>query len=139
MTLELRATPEEVMRAVDALQQFGRERGVSEQALFKVALALEECASNIVNHAYQRDPRRAFRVSLEYGGDAMTVELRDDGVEFNPTARPEAAPLAEGEERPPGGWGIELVRRSVDEITYRRECGENVLRLTKHVSRNKTV
>ena len=49
MTLELHATPEEVMRAVDALQSFGQTRQVPEKTLFGLALALEECGSNIAN------------------------------------------------------------------------------------------
>ena len=41
MTLELHATPEEVMRAVDALREFGQARQVAERTLFGLALALE--------------------------------------------------------------------------------------------------
>ena len=34
----------------------------------------------------------------------------------------------------PGGWGIQLVRRQMDKIEYRRQAGENVLRLTKSIT-----
>ena len=43
--------------------------------------------------------------------------------------------LPEDDDRPAGGWGIQLVRRYMDEIHYRREAGENVLRLTKRLVR----
>jgi serine/threonine-protein kinase RsbW len=133
MTLELRATPEEVMRAVEALQALGQEKGVGEKELFGLALALEECGSNIVNHALRRDERQTFQVNIEHTGRAMTVELRDRGPEFDPT-RVAAVERATGEDdRPPGGWGIQLVRHYMDEIHYRREGGENVLRLTKRL------
>jgi anti-sigma regulatory factor (Ser/Thr protein kinase) len=131
MTLELHATPEEVMRAVDALQEFGRARQVPEKQLFGLALALEECASNIVNHALRRDARQTFRVTLEHTGSAMVIELRDRGPEFDPTQAPMPAKEAGGDDQPPGGWGIQLVRRYMDEIRYACEGGENVLRLTK--------
>jgi anti-sigma regulatory factor (Ser/Thr protein kinase) len=133
MTLELHAMPEEVMRAVEALQAFGREKQVAEKDLFGLALALEECGSNIVNHALQRDARRKFRVSIEHTGTAVTVELRDRGPEFDPTQARPVEPAAGEEERPPGGWGIQLVRRYMDEVSYQREAGENVLRLTKRL------
>ena len=56
MTLELHATPEEVMRAVEALAGVRRgARQVPAKILFGLTLALEECGSNIVNHALQRD------------------------------------------------------------------------------------
>jgi len=137
MILELQATPEEVMRAVETLRAFGRERQVAEKDLFGLALALEECGSNIVNHALQRDARRKFRVVIEHTGTAVTIELRDRGPEFDPT-QVRAVETATGEEaQRPGGWGLQLVRRFMDEIRYRREADENVLRLTKRLVRTK--
>ena len=133
MMLELQATPEEVMRAVEALQAFGRERQVGDKELFGLALALEECGSNIVNHALRRDARQKFQVSIEHTGSALTIELRDHGPEFDPTQIRATEPAKADEDRPPGGWGIQLVRRYMDELSYRREAGENVLRLTKRL------
>ena len=133
MTLELQATPEEVMRAVEVLQEFGREKHVGERELFGLALALEECGSNIVNHALHRDSRQKFQVRIEHTGSVMTIELRDHGPEFDPTRVPVGEPQAGDDDRPPGGWGIQLVRHYIDDMTYCRETGENVLRLTKRL------
>ena len=133
MTLELQATPEEVMRAVEALQEFGREKQVAEKELFGLALALEECGSNIVNHALQRDPRQKFQVVIKHTSSAVTIELRDRGPAFDPTQVRVAEPVTGEDDRPPGGWGIQLVRHYMDEIRYRREAGENVLHLTKQL------
>ena len=132
MILELNATPEEVMRAVEAMQEFAAVRGVPEKCIFGLALALEECASNIVNHALQHDPRQKFRVELGHSNDQFIIELRDRGPEFDPTAAAERTPKAEDDDLP-GGWGIHLVRRYTDEIRYTREGSENVLRLTKRL------
>jgi anti-sigma regulatory factor (Ser/Thr protein kinase) len=133
MILELRAAPEEVMRAVDALQTFGRERQIQEKELFGLTLALEECGSNIVNHALQRDARQKFQVIIEHTGSSVTLELRDRGPEFDPTQARIRETTNFEDERLPGGWGLQLVRRYMDEIRYRREGGENVLRLTKRL------
>jgi sigma-B regulation protein RsbU (phosphoserine phosphatase) len=133
-TLELCATPAEVMRAVAALQAFGAALGVSEPALFGLALALEECGSNVVNHALGRDARQCFRVRFSVAGGALVVELRDRGPAFDPTAAPAPAPDAGDDSRPPGGWGISLVRRHADGVEYAREGDENVLRLTKRLA-----
>jgi len=132
--LELRATPAEVMRAVEALQAFGGAMRVPERALYGLALALEECASNIVNHALGRDERQTFRVSFEVAGDALVVELRDRGPAFDPTRAPAGEPGADDGTRAPGGWGIPLVHRSVDVVEYAREGDENVLRLGKRLA-----
>ena len=135
MILELQATPEEVMRAVETLQEFGQARQVPEKTLFGLALALEECGSNIVNHALRGDPRQKFQVVIERTGTAVTIELRDRGPEFDPTQARVVEPAAGDDDRPPGGWGIQLVRHYMDEIRYAREGGENVLRLTKQLPR----
>jgi serine/threonine-protein kinase RsbW len=133
MTLVLHATPEEVMRAVKALQEFGRIRQIPDKLLFGLALSLEECGSNIVHHALRGDPQQTFHVSLEHTGNAMVIELRDRGPAFDPTQVPVPETEAGGDDRPPGGWGIQLVRRYTDEMCHTREGEENILRLTKRL------
>jgi len=64
----------------------------------------------------------------------VTIELRDRGPEFDPTQVPVVEPAAGDDDRPPGGWGIRLVRHYMDEIRYAREAGENVLRMTKRLA-----
>ncbi len=130
MRLELQATPAEVMRAVEAVREFAGQRGASEKELFGLALALEECATNIVNHALQRDARQQFRVTLGQSGNRILIELRDRGPAFDPS---QVVEKPRPDDAPPGGWGLTLVRRYVDEIEYAREGGENVLRLRKRL------
>ena len=132
MTLDLHATSAEVMRAVESLQALGEAVRIPNKILCGLTLALEECASNIVNHGLQCDARQTFRVIFEHSARKLVIELRDPGPPFDPTRVP--APAADAhDERPPGGWGILLVRRYVDEMHYSREGGENVLRLTKNL------
>lgn len=130
MTLELHATSEEVMRAVETLQQFAAARGLPEKAVFSLALALEEAGSNIVDHALLRDGRKTFRVIIEETGGTFVIELRDRGPEFDPTAATQRETQTQDNDQP-GGWGIQLIRRFLDDIDYRREGGENILRLIK--------
>ena len=132
MTLELHATPKEVMRAVEALREFGAKRGLGETEIFGAMLSLEECGSNIVDHALRRDSAQTFTVRMNYADSLLTLELRDPGPEFDPTAAPTEFQYAR-DEQPLGGWGIQLVRRYMDQVQYRREGGENVLSHTKRL------
>lgn len=134
MNLELHATPEEVMRAVEAMQEFALAQAVPDKLIFGLALALEECGSNVVNHGLKRDAAKTFHVAFEHRGDTFVIELRDGGPEFDPTAAADRKPQAEDDDLP-GGWGIQLVRRYLDEIHYRREAGQNILRLTKRLDK----
>jgi serine/threonine-protein kinase RsbW len=131
MTLELHATPDEVMRGVNALREFARAQCLTEKTVFDLALALEECGSNIVNHAYKRDPTQKFSVTFHRNGSAIHIELRDRGPQFDPTNIKGKPPASEDDL--PGGWGIELVRYYMDEVHYKREGEENILRLTRRL------
>jgi anti-sigma regulatory factor (Ser/Thr protein kinase) len=131
MKLELHATPEEVMRAVETMQAHALAQGVPEKMLFGLALALEECASNVVNHALKRDAEKIFNVAFDRLGEVFFIEIRDGGPPFDPTAS--ASRKAQQDDDLPGGWGIELVRRYTDTLIYRREGAENVLRLEKKI------
>ena len=133
MTLDLQATPEEVMRAVERLQAMGEERDLPMKTLFGLTLALEECASNIVNHALKCDANRKFSVDLEISESQASIELRDSGPEYDPTQAPDREPSPDNDDEPPGGWGIQLVRRYTDEMLYERTAEENILRLTKRL------
>lgn len=137
MTLELHATSGEVMRAVEAFQEFARAQLIPEKTAFGLALALEESACNIVNYALEHAAQRTFRVTFGRAGDEIFIELRDHGPEFDPIAW--TAPCSETEnEDAIGGWGIELIRRHVDEMRYEREAGENILHLSKRLMPERT-
>jgi anti-sigma regulatory factor (Ser/Thr protein kinase) len=133
MTLELHATPEEVMRAVEALHDFAQAQHLPDDTAFALKLALEECGSNIVNHALRRNAGCSFRVTIERAGSEVSIELRDPGPEFNAVTAVGCKRRADEDVRP-GGWGLQLVSRYMDEIRYRREGGENVLRLIKRLT-----
>jgi anti-sigma regulatory factor (Ser/Thr protein kinase) len=134
MKLTLHATPEEVMRAVESLQELGESWQLAPKEIFGLSLALEECGSNIVNHSLQRDRAQTFEISINHTSDTVILELRDCGPAFDPTQAP-VVPLEADDDLPPGGWGIQLVRRYIDDIQYAREGSENVLRLTKRLIR----
>ena len=134
MTLELHATPEEVMRAVEALQEFGAARQVAGKILFGLTLALEECGSNIVNHALQPRPRRNVPRDLRpHRQRRSPSNCAIAGPAFDPTLRPAGrAAKPTTTLRPAAG---EFFSSAATRMKYTtpREGGENVLRLTKHL------
>ena len=63
----------------------------------------------------------------------MTIEMVDDGKPFDPlTEAPVPDVNAPMDERPIGGLGVFLVRKLMDELTYRREEGRNHLTLVAY-------
>jgi anti-sigma regulatory factor (Ser/Thr protein kinase) len=106
-----------------------RERGLGEDALARLELAIEEILVNIIHYAY---PESTGDIELRFNGDenGTIIEIKDRGVPFNPLDLPEPDLHASIEERPIGGLGIYFARKIADEMEYRHEDGCNILRLT---------
>ena len=66
-------------------------------------------------------------VEVELNQDRVTVTLTDDGTPFDPFSQPEPDTTLSVEERPIGGLGIHLVREMMDDVSYQRRDGHNVV------------
>ena len=87
-------------------------------------LALTEAVSNSVRHAYA-DGAGFVSIAYELSGDALAVEVVDDGKGFDPDRPP---PL-EGEELTEGGLGIAIIRTIADEFELHSQPGVRGSRL----------
>jgi serine/threonine-protein kinase RsbW len=107
-----------------------KDAGIGPDLCFDLTLALEEAASNVIEHGYKGrggDLGVLFRVA---GGD-VTLELRDNAKPFKPgkVGRPdETIPL---EERPLGGLGLHLMHELMDEVYYETLPDGNLLTMIK--------
>jgi serine/threonine-protein kinase RsbW len=97
---------------------------VSEESLADLKLALTEAVSNSVRHAYA-DGAGIVSIGYELTGDALAVEVVDDGRGFDPD-RP---PALEGEELTEGGLGIAIIRTIADEFELQSQPGVRGSRL----------
>ena len=99
---------------------------------FQIQLVLDEIGDNLVEHRTASQGTH-MAVTLVSDDQAVTVEVVDDGIAFDPIEdAPEADITSTLEDRPIGGLGLHLIRNLMDEINYRREDGKNILTLVKH-------
>ena len=123
-TLSVPGTLSGVLQAVQAFEQFGRVHELSKSAMWRFPLALDEILSNIVRHGLA-GRRATIDLTFSLAGEDVVVEVVDAADAFNPLLAPapdNTAPLAE---RQPGGLGIALVRRLMDDTRYERRNGRN--------------
>ena len=59
----------------------------------------------------------------------MLLNIRDDAIQFDPTAKVEADVTSSAEERDIGGLGIYLVKKVAKEFSYKRVIGFNNLHI----------
>jgi anti-sigma regulatory factor (Ser/Thr protein kinase) len=95
-----------------------------EALLADLKLALTEAVSNSVRHAYA-DGGGFVSIAYELRGDALAVEVVDDGKGFDP----ERPPPLEGEELTEGGLGIAIIRTIADEFELHSRPGVRGSRL----------
>jgi serine/threonine-protein kinase RsbW len=95
-----------------------------DEQLADLKLALTEAVSNSVRHAYA-DEEGFVSIAYELRGDALAVEVVDDGRGFDP----ESPPPLEGEELTEGGLGIAIIRTIADEFELQSRPGARGSRL----------
>lgn len=110
---------------------FAGSRGFTGEALSEVRLASEEALVNVINYAYQGGQGNVTVSCGEAGAGGIKIEISDAGVPFDPLSRPAPDTTLPMEQRKIGGLGILMIRKSMDEVTYRRENGRNILMMVK--------
>ena len=131
----LRSEMSEISGLSQRVLRLGRDRGLPDEVVADVRLALEEVISNIIRHAYAGKGDREIQVQLGLEGDEITVEVQDEGAPFNPLEHPEPDTRVPAEDRRSGGHGILLLRGTMDEVAYRLERGRNLLVMKKRIPR----
>ena len=96
-------------------------------------LAVEEVITNIIVHGYQK-AGCTIHLSCRFTRNQIEIQLADSAPPFNPLSVPEPELDGDIDKRGIGGLGIYLVRRVMDEISYRYEDGNNILTLVKRRS-----
>jgi anti-sigma regulatory factor (Ser/Thr protein kinase) len=102
--------------------------GLHPRRLMQLELAVEEAVVNICEYAYKVPPGY-FTMRVDPGESSFTVEIVDEGVPFDPLDVEEPDLRASVADRAVGGLGILLVRRVMDEVSYRRDGARNILTL----------
>ena len=103
--------------------------GLDDDANYKLQLAVDEIATNIIVYGYAgREEPGEIALRADMTDDALSLTLEDTGQTFDPrvAGMPGDAQLASPlDERREGGLGIFLALRSVDGFRYEHEGGLN--------------
>src|SRR5688572_12615376 len=78
----------EIARVHEELEKFAALHGFTGRQLHDVQLALEEHLTNIVNYAYEDQPKRHITVRIALQRSELRIEVEDDGRPFNPLEHP---------------------------------------------------
>jgi len=119
-----------------AFAGFAETHAVPAAVRRSVSVALDELLANALSHGGTgRDPC-SMTVEVELDQERVTVILTDDGTPFDPFGQDAPDTTLSVEERPIGGLGIHLVGQLMDQVSYQRREGHNVVVLVKQLVNN---
>lgn len=114
----------------------------------KINIAIDEIYSNIVKFAYVDEKTEESGVGqatlnvipVEEDGTikGLTIEFIDSGIPYNPLTQEDPLTNLPAEERNIGGLGIFIVKKQMDDVSYRYEDNRNVLSITKMFTQENT-
>lgn len=108
------------------------EMGCPAKPMFQIEVSVDELFTNIASYAYpDGDGTATIRID-DSGKGAVTITFLDAGVPFDPLEHEDPDITLLVEDRPIGGLGIFMVRKTMDSVTYERRDGMNVVTISKH-------
>lgn len=114
--------------------------GLDKTATYRLSLAVDEIASNIVMHGYDEAGLKGeIRVRSEVGDQTLKIHLEDTGATYDVASFKDPENLHRPfAERTEGGLGVYLATQGVDGLTYATEQGRNRHTFVVNLTRSMT-
>ena len=99
-----------------------------------VCVAIEEVFVNIAHYAYGGgEGDVTLGLHFDDASRKVTFRMADKGIPFDPLKKPDPDITLSAEDRDVGGLGIFITKKTMDQVSYAYENGENILTMTKKV------
>jgi serine/threonine-protein kinase RsbW len=116
----------------EATRRFGELAGFDRGQAEQLALAVDEAATNVIEHAYGGSADRRVEVRYAEAGPDLRIEVVDDGRGVDPRDVPTVDLRRYASERRKGGLGMHLMGQIMDAVSFSRSGRRNVCCLVKH-------
>ncbi len=105
------------------------------KAQMQIDVAIDEIFSNIARYAYESGEGPAtVRVEVLENPLSVNITFIDHGVQYDPLAKEDPDITSSAEDRPIGGLGIFLVKKTMDALNYEYKDGQNILTIKKNLA-----
>lgn len=109
---------DELPRVIDFVFQTCETSAVPEDVAFACQLAADEACTNIMEHAYGGRSDGEIRVWCWVSEDQVHLQLRDNGVAFDPGIIEMPSLNGNLTDRHIGGLGLHFMRSLMDEVRF---------------------
>ena len=108
------------------------EAGCSAKSQMQIDIAIEEIFVNIAHYAYPSgDGKALIEIETDEANKCVRITFEDQGIPYDPLKNEDPDITLSADERPIGGLGIFMVKKSMDEVSYENKEGKNRLTIKK--------
>jgi anti-sigma regulatory factor (Ser/Thr protein kinase) len=134
--LTLPATLESLSPLVQYVLSAAAAAGLDRKATYRLRLAVDEIATNIISHGYaDAHIEGDVVVNASVGDEHLIITLEDWAPPYDPRAQDDPDHIGKpSDERPIGGLGVFLALKSVDSLEYEYRDNKNRNILTMNLS-----
>jgi serine/threonine-protein kinase RsbW len=123
--------------SLDSIRKFyahaAEQAGLDQEAIAEVELAVDEAASNIIDHAYGGEGKGEIECSCRVIPEGLEIILHDHGKPFDPAMVAPPDLTSDVCCREPGGLGLHFMKSLMDSVEFSfNGHGGNLLTMTKH-------
>jgi anti-sigma regulatory factor (Ser/Thr protein kinase) len=115
----------------EEIEVFCAANGVPMAAVAHLNLVLDEAMTNTINYGWPEGGDHEVALAMRIEAGVVMAEVSDDGRAFDPLQVPPPDLASDLESRPVGGLGVHFIKTLMDEVSYRREAGRNILTMHK--------
>lgn len=130
--LDIQAVTENLPQVIKFINEQLEEFDCEMKTITQIDLAVEEIYVNISSYAYNPEVGPAtIRVEITEEPISVVISFIDNGVPYDPLAKPDPKLDIPLQERKRGGFGIFLVKKTMDDVIYEYKNGQNILTIKK--------
>lgn len=126
------ATDEALHEALAFVEGELEKAGCPMKSLMQIQVCVEEMFVNVAHYAYNGE-QGTVTLDIDVENGTMTITLTDEGMPFDPLAKKDPDITLAASERPIGGLGIFMVKKSMDEVEYKRIDNKNIFTMKKNI------
>jgi serine/threonine-protein kinase RsbW len=126
----------ELERIRDFIKSNAQSFGFDEMDSNKIALAVDEACTNLINHAFKLSPDHEICIQVDTQIKDFIITISDDAESFNPLEKNQPDMVEYFHKYKKGGLGIHIMRLVMDEIQYLPSSSinpKNILKLKKQL------
>jgi sigma-B regulation protein RsbU (phosphoserine phosphatase) len=130
-TLTIKNQLTEIDRVNEIFNEVCEQNGVLNTVYRKFNIAFDEIINNIVSYGYNDKKEHEIKITINITEDHLVVSIEDDAIAFNPLNLASPDTDASIEDREIGGLGVHMVKKLMDNVSYKRYIKKNLTTLYK--------